>query len=266
MTFLDRVIREKRREVAAGRRTRRVNDLECRASERPTRDFLRAISGGCKVIAEIKGKSPAAPVFRHSGDVERLAAIYESNGASAISIVTDERNFGTCLRDVDRIRRVSSLPVLVKDFVIDAHQVMEARAAGADAILLIARILQEDLFASMFDLAGRLGMSVLVECHHEEDVAKAAAVGALIVGINNRDLRTLNVSLETTRNLVSRVPEEALCVSESGIVAREEIELLASLGVDAFLIGSALLNSAEPDRTLRRLTGLEPERSGGEAA
>jgi indole-3-glycerol phosphate synthase len=262
-SFLDRVLSQKREEVAEKRRIRRVNELECLASERPPRNFREAISGGGGIIAEIKGKSPTVAEFLQNGDVERLARIYEANGASAISIVTDEANFKTSLRDVDRVRKISTLPILVKDFIIDSHQVLEARAAGADAVLLIARILSANQLASLLALAERTGMSGLVECHDEEDVEKAADAGASIVGINNRDLGTLEVSLDTTRRLIPRIPEGTVCVSESGIHRREEIESLRSLGVDAFLIGGALLSSDEPGHVLRILLGRDDGFDGG---
>ncbi len=264
--FLEEVLMQKREEIAAKARAHRVNELECRAYDHPVRDFRGAISGRGRVsgavIAEIKKKSPTVASFRLNGDVERLARIYEANGAAAVSVVADERNFGTSLLDVDRIRRVTRLPILVKDFVIDGSQLLEARAAGADAVLLIARVLDPDTLARFLVLTRRLGMSALVECHDESDIDKAVACGASIIGINNRDLQTLTVSLERTRRLLGRLPGNVVRVSESGISSRGDVESLRALGVDAFLIGGALLRSVDPGRLLRDLLGGDTEGGG----
>jgi indole-3-glycerol phosphate synthase len=261
-SFLDRVVRQKEAELAEKKRNRPVRELERRASALSVRDFRDAIAGGGAIIAEIKRKSPSVAGFRQKAEPEELASVYEAHGASAISIVTDERNFGTCLADVDRVRGSSRLPVLVKDFIVDTYQVIEARAAGADALLLIARILPARTFASLLDLTHGLGMSVLAECHDEEDIEKATVAGATIIGLNNRDLGTLDVSIETTGRLVSKIPEGALSVSESGIDSREAVEALLSLGVDAFLVGGALLDSDAPGEKLRELLGLKEPGSG----
>ncbi len=254
--FLSRVVHQKEAEVAEKKRNNPVRELERRAQDHPARDFHGAVSGHGTVIAEIKGKSPSVAAFRQKPEPERLAQIYEENGACAISIVTDQRNFGTSLADVARARSVSRLPVLVKNFVIDSYQVLEARAGGADALLLIARILPLSELSELLDLTHALKMSALVECHDEEEIEKASAAGAKIIGINNRDLGTLEVSLETTRRLVSRIPDGVLSVCESGIKSREAIETLLPLGVDAFLVGGALLDSDDPGAKLQELLGL----------
>jgi indole-3-glycerol phosphate synthase len=239
-----------------------VREIERSAAGVPVRGFRAALEGRGRIIAEIKGKSPSVASFRQQGAPERLAGIYEQHGASAISIVTDERNFGTSLKDVERVRAASTLPVLVKDFIIDAYQVAEARASGADAVLLIARILSPGALEQLLEHARGLGMDALTECHDEEDIDKARAAGAGILGINNRDLRTLEVSLDTTRRLVPRIPGSALCVSESGIDRRDQIEELSELGVDAFLIGGALLSAEDPAAKLRELAGLPEDATG----
>ena len=269
--FLDEVLGQKREEVAAKTRSYRINDLECRACGHAVRDFRAALSGGgtrggapgAVIIGEIKSKSPTVDRFRQNGDPERLARIYETNGAAAISVVVDERNFGTSLRDVDRIRRVTRLPILAKDFVIDGSQILEARAAGADAVLLIARILSGEMLSHLLGLSRRRGMSALVECHDEADVEKAVESRAAIIGINNRDLGSLTVSLQTTRRLLPRIPESVIRVSESGITSRKDIDILQSLGVNAFLMGSALLHSNDPGRFLQNLLAPGEQRKGG---
>jgi indole-3-glycerol phosphate synthase len=253
--FLEGILARKRRDVARKRRGRRVNELECGAQEQPVRGFREALAQGGAIIAEIKRKSPTVRAFRPNGGIERLAGIYEANGAAAISIVTDEENFGTSLADVCRVREACRLPVLVKDFIIDGSQVLEARAAGADAVLLIARILDEHVLAHLLRLAERLGMAALVECHDPGDLERAVRSGAGLIGINNRDLDTFCVSLEPTRRLLPRIPQGIVRVSESGIRTVEDIAELRALGVDAFLIGGALLESDDPGERLRTLAG-----------
>jgi indole-3-glycerol phosphate synthase len=260
--FLEKVLQEKARELEAKRKARPLKEIERAAAGVPVRGFRSALEGRGRIIAEIKGRSPSVASFRQQGAPERLAGIYERNGASAISIVTDERNFGTSLKDVERVRAASTLPVLVKDFIVDPYQVVEARAHGADAVLLIARILSPGALERLLEHAGKLGMDALTECHDEEDIDKARSAGAGIIGINNRDLRTLEVSLDATRRLVPRIPERALCVSESGIDRRDQVEELSELGVEAFLIGGALLSAEDPAAKLRELAGLPQDAEG----
>jgi indole-3-glycerol phosphate synthase len=260
--FLDRVVREKEAEIAVKRAARSAADLARRAAGVPVRDFRTALSGDGRVIAEIKRRSPSVPAFRHGGDVAGLARIYRDNGAAAISIVTDEANFGTCLADVARVRGAVELPVLVKDFVIGAYQVIEARAAGADALLLIARILAADSLARLLGHVHDLGMQALVECHDEADVDLAVQAGARIVGVNNRDLATLATSLGACERLLPRIPAGVLRVAESGIGRRGDVVELARQGAHAFLVGGALLNSPDPGRKLRELLGAESEPAG----
>jgi indole-3-glycerol phosphate synthase len=259
--FIDQIIKDKEIELAKKKAQHRARELERNMSKHPVRDFRQAIHGGGKVIAEIKAKSPRVAAYRQNGPPEKLASVYQAAGASAISIVTDEANFGTSYADIARVRNEAVLPILSKNFIIDEYQVIEAWAAGADAVLLIARILPRDALGLLLDRVNALGMAALVECHDEEDLEKAALCEASIIGVNNRDLRTLEISLETTRRLIPSVPDQALVVSESGIGSRGEIRELTSLGVDAFLVGGALLNSTDPGRTLRALIGMEGPRT-----
>jgi indole-3-glycerol phosphate synthase len=206
-------------------------------------------------VAELKARTPTIARFAQSLGLEPLAVTYEKCGAVAISIVTDEKRFGTSLETVRRVRARTTLPVLVKEFVIDPYQLLEARAAGADAVLLIVRLLERDALAQMMEIVRRLGMSALVETHTEDDILVALHVGADIIGINNRDLDRMEVSLDTTRSLARSVPEGVLVVSESGIQSRADIEDLAAHGAHAFLVGNALLSSEDPEAKLRELVG-----------
>jgi len=260
--FLATVLAQKQREIAADKQARPAAELAPVAAADPVRDFAAAITPPGNIIAEIKRRSPSVAAFRQDGPVAELAGIYAAGGAAAISIVTDAANFGTSLNDVGRVRQEVDLPVLVKDFVCDPYQVLAARAAGADCLLLIARILAPADLAALLAEVRLLGMSALVECHDAAEIDRAAAAGADIFGLNSRDLRTLTVSLETTEKLAGLVPDPALCVAESGIDRRADIERLLAAGAGAFLVGGALLNAADPGRKLRQLRGLEPEPEG----
>lgn len=258
MSFLDRVIEQKKLEIERKRSRLPLVELRRLVQSDEIRDFRAALSGGERIIAELKKRSPQVSEFRQAASTGELAAIYERSGAAAVSVVVDEVNFGSSLADAQRVHHSVSLPVLVKDFVIDPYQVYEARAFDADAVLLIGRILDREKLGELLALVHELGMTALLETHSPGDIEKAADVGAEIIGINNRDLDTLDVSLETTRGLISRVPRDRVIVSESGINRREEIEELAGLGVDAFLIGGALLESEDPGERLQTLLGNVP--------
>ncbi|MFQ5511332.1 MAG: indole-3-glycerol-phosphate synthase [Candidatus Krumholzibacteriia bacterium] len=255
MNFLERVIKQKEIEIARKRSEVPAAELERLAEALPPRDFEGALAGERRIIAELKKRSPRVASFRQAGALEALATQYEANGAAAVSVVTDEANFGTSLADARRVRDLIGLPVLVKDFFVDPYQILEARSAGADAVLLISRILPVDVLSSLIERTRSLGIAALVEVHSREDVGRALEAGAPIFGINNRNLGSLEVSLDTTRDLIGLVPGDALVVSESGISCREQIEALSALGVGAFLIGGALLNSTDPGRLLATLVG-----------
>lgn len=257
--FLDRVVRAKECELAVKRAERSAAILERAAAAQPVRDFPAALAGGGRFIAEIKRRSPSVPAFRHGGDPAALARAYGDAGAAAISIVTDAPNFGTGLADVAVVRAAADLPVLVKDFVIDEYQVLEARAAGADGLLLIARILTPDSLARLLARVRALGMEALVECHDEADIAQSVAAGARIIGVNNRDLATLETTLGACERLLPRIPPGAVRVAESGIRRRAQVEELARHGAGAFLVGGALLDSPDPGRKLRELRGVAAE-------
>ena len=251
MNFLDNIATDKRREVTAKRALVSLPALIERAKlAGPARDFFLAISGG-GVIAELKARTPTIDSFAHSASLPELAATYQQNGAAAISIVADPARFGTSLADVARVRATVALPVIAKDFVVDAYQIVEARAAGADAVLLIVRMLEIDTLRELYTAAQELGMSVLVETHSEEEILAALAIGARIIGINNRDLDRMTVSLETTHRLAHLVPDDVVLVSESGIRSAQDVAALAELGARAFLVGGSLLNAEDPGALLR---------------
>jgi len=248
-------MRQKKREVARKMDALPLEKLRSLVDVGPTRDFYGALLGGDKIIAEVKKRSPRVAEFTQAQHIDGLAAVYERNGACAVSVVTDEIHFGMSLADAQAIRNQVSLPVLVKDFFFDPYQIYEARAFGADAVLLISLILSADRLRSLLAVTHQLGMRALVEIHSRRDLLRATQAGAEIVGINNRDLDTLEVSLDATRNLVGLVGNSALIVSESGIRSRRDIQELCQLGVNAFLVGGALLESSDPGKVLRTLLG-----------
>ncbi|MDG6902380.1 MAG: indole-3-glycerol-phosphate synthase [Nitrososphaerota archaeon] len=214
------------------------------------------------VIAEVKFRSPSAGAIARRGDVARIARAYERGGAAAISVLTEPENFGGSLMSLSLVAKTVSVPVLMKDIIVDRAQVEAGALAGADAVLLISGIFSSGLgtclMDEMVDFAHRKGLEVVAEAHDEEEFDAAFRSKADIVGINNRDLRTLSVSLETSRRLLSRGPRPRPVICESGIGRREEIEELKALGADGFLVGSALMKAVDPEATLRELSRVGP--------
>ena len=206
------------------------------------------------LIAEIKRSSPSAGLIREDFDPAGIAASYRAGGAAAISVLTDERFFGGQLGYVAEAKSAAALPVLRKDFTVDEYQIYEARAAGADAVLLIVRILSDAQLRAYRALANELGMAALVETHNAEEVERALESGAEIVGINNRDLDALTTDLATTEALASRIPHGPTIVSESGISSRGDVERLARCGVHAVLVGEALMKSKDITESTRELS------------
>jgi indole-3-glycerol phosphate synthase len=258
MRFLDQVVAEKQREVAAARLTAPMASLMSMTQRYPVRDFRAAVSRPGAVIAELKARTPTIASFRHSDSLHGLAAVYAENGAAAISVVADPARFGTSLADVTGVRQTVPLPVIAKDFIIDPYQIVAARAAGADAVLLIVRLLDLERLRSFLAKTAELGMTALVETHSESEILAAIAAGAQVVGINNRDLDTMTVSLETTRRLAGLVPDDVILVSESGIETRADIDELSACGATAFLIGGSLLKAGDPAEALRALVTPAP--------
>jgi indole-3-glycerol phosphate synthase len=254
MNFLKEILEEKKREVARLSGDPGVETLEALARKsRPPRDFHAALQGDIAIISEVKRKSPSKGTLMDGGDPGALAALYEEHGARAVSVLTDQRFFSGHTEDLGTVKKRVSLPVLRKDFIIDPIQVYESRAAGADAVLLIVRILEDERLRSLMLLTQNLGMTPLVEVHTDGELERALRAGATTVGINNRDLGTFTVDLETGKRLLRRVPQGVTAIAESGIMGEKDIAALAEAGFRAFLVGEALVTSPAPGNTLRQL-------------
>lgn len=255
---LERIVEDKRKDLAEQKTNTPISQLEKMVDEAPpVRDFTAAISKPViNVIAEVKKASPSRGVIKEDFDVTYIAKCYERGGASAVSVLTEKTHFKGDLSYMLRVREATSLPVLRKDFIFDVYQVYESRAYGADAILLIVAILEPQALHQLHLLARRLGLSVLVEVHNREEAIKALALNARIIGINNRDLKTFEVDIATTINLVKYIPADKIIVSESGISVFEQVRFLYNLGVKAILVGESLLRSDDIERKLRELKGL----------
>jgi indole-3-glycerol phosphate synthase len=254
---LAEIVRTKRAELAA--LAARAPELEA-AAERapPPRDFHAALAAHDRValVAECKRRSPGAGAIRPDLDPAALARDYAAAGARALSVLTDETYFGGTLADLSAARTAVQLPVLRKDFTLDPLHVVEARAAGADAVLLIVRILDDAALRALHDRATTLRMSVLVEVHDRAELARAVDLGATLIGINNRDLSTFRTDLATTLDLLDAVPDDVTVVSESGIRDRADVDRLGEAGVDAILVGETLLRADEPGRMATELASV----------
>lgn len=246
--------------VRVRERARPYADLEAAARRRTARgDAFRAALGdgpAPRIIAECKRRSPSRGLLRPAYDPAAIAASYEAAGAAAVSVLTEPAFFDGDVEHLRAVRARVSLPLLRKDFVVSAYQVLEAREAGADATLLIAGALEGPALAELVDCAAEQGLAALVEVHDEGELARALAAGAEIVGVNSRDLRTLRVDLDVARRLAPRLPAEVVAVAESGLRSREEIEELSGLGYRAFLIGERLMTAADPGEALAAFLGL----------
>lgn len=255
MNVLDKIVEHKRREVAERKRARPLDVLRA-ASSSPARDFAGALrKPGVSVIAEFKRRSPSKEVIREGADVSRTARDYAANGASALSVLTDAEFFGGGDADLQTARAAVELPVIRKDFTIDEYQIHEARHIGADAILLIVRILSDEEIRSFLRLSRELGLAALVEAHSAEELKRAIDCGAEIVGVNSRDLDTFEVSLERTLKLKDEIPDSCIAVAESGIHTRAGVERVAAAGYDAILVGEALMRADNPGAKLAELLG-----------
>jgi len=256
--ILDRIVATKRVEIAAAKFRISASDLERQIESMPAcRDFAEAlrVPGDVTVIAEVKKASPSAGVIRADFDPVRIAGIYERHGAAALSVLTDEQYFQGHLDYLRAVRAAVAIPVLRKEFILDRYQLLEARAAGADAVLLIAEILPGEELANLHRDAKALGLEVLVELHDADQLPRVLDCGAIVVGINNRDLRTFATRLEQTLELRPRIPAGIAVVSESGIRTNRDIELLRSAGVDAVLVGESLMRSPDIGAALDALRG-----------
>jgi indole-3-glycerol phosphate synthase len=254
--ILDKIIETKKEEVARLKKETTVEQLwEIIAGLEPCRDFRRALrSGSCNIIAEVKCASPSRGRLIDNFNPVRIASTYEKNGAAAISVLTDEKYFAGHKNYLTQIRQKVNLPLLRKDFIIDAIQIYETRAIGADAILLIVRVLGKKL-SDFILLSKDLGLSPLVEVHTQEELEAALATGAKIIGINNRNLDTFVTDIETSRRLMAQMPADKVVVAESGIKERRDIESLTQAGINAFLIGEAFMTAPDIGKKLREFKG-----------
>lgn len=256
-SFLEKVTALRRADAesrAAGGGLERARAAAAAAS--PPRDFARALSKtGLSLIAEIKRASPSAGAINLKVDVAAQARAYERGGAAAISVLTEPDQFRGSLDDLRTARESVGVPVLRKDFIAHLLQVWEARAAGADAILLIVAALDQGDLVSLYDLAETLGMGALVETHDADEVARAVDAGARIVGINTRNLATLEVDPAVVEKVRASVPDGVTLVGESGVSTRADVENMLSVGVDAVLVGEALMRARDPEAKVRELLG-----------
>ncbi len=259
--ILNKILAVKREEVAAGLATKSMAVLQAEAAAQSApRDFVGAIrakiaAGQPAVIAEVKKASPSKGVLRADFRPAEIAASYEAGGAACLSVLTDRQFFQGDVAFLEAARAACSLPVLRKDFIIDPYQVLEARAMGADCILLIVAALELPLMQELEALAHSLGMAVLVEVHDEAELDLALQLKTPLLGINNRNLRTFEVSLSATLGQLARIPAERIVVTESGILAPADVALMRDHAVNAFLVGEAFMRAPDPGAELARLFG-----------
>ncbi len=255
--ILDEIMASKGDELIEVKERVPLKELQASLSDLPpVRDFPSALKAdGINIIAEVKKASPSKGIIREDFDPVEIALAYEANGAAAISILTEANFFMGSLDYLSTVRERVALPLLRKDFIFDHYQLVEARVHGADAVLLIAAVLGDDSLKTLLEGAEELGLSVLVEVHNEMELERAVASGAGVIGINNRDLKTFVIDIETTRRLIPLVPDDRVIVSESGINTRADIESLKGAGAHAFLIGEALMREPLPGEKLKELLG-----------
>jgi indole-3-glycerol phosphate synthase len=256
--ILDQIVARKKLEVAACRDRVPTAALEGRLSVAPAvRDFFGALAapGPIKLIAEFKRKSPSAGEIRPGATIEEVVCGYRDAGASCLSILTDGPGFGGSLVDLESARIAVPLPVLRKEFVVDRYQVIEARAHGADAVLLIAECLDDCHLRSLYREILDLGMTPLVELHEPENLPRVLDLGATLVGINNRDLKSMTTDLDTVLRLREDVPDDVLLVAESGIKTRADVARLEAAGIAAMLVGESLLKTPDPGTAAALLLG-----------
>jgi len=257
--ILDRIIEAKKEEVAQLKQTRPLSELKAAIRNLPSpRDFRGAIKGKtCAVIAEVKRRSPSKGILREDFDPVNIASVYEEYGAAAISVLTDQKFFGGDKSYLAEIKKTVRLPLLRKDFIIEPYQIYETRNLNGDALLFIAEILEKEQLSDYIRLAESLDISALVEVHSKEELDKALASGAGIIGINNRNLKTFTTDLNTSVEITPHIPPDKIIISESGIHKREDIELLMKAGIHAFLIGETLMVSENIGKKLTELLGEE---------
>ena len=251
--ILDRIVDAKTKRLEETKRLVPLARL-AKSTSRSTTSFAGGLRGtGTNIIAEIKQRSPSKGTICEDFDPARISEAYVIGGASALSVLAEEDFFGGSLEHLGAIRNRVDLPLLRKDFIFDEYQIYESASAGTDAVLLIVAILGDELLSRLIRLAGELGLQTLVEVHSGDEMARAAQAGASIIGVNNRDLTTFNVDLETSVSLVAQAPKGAILVSESGIHNGQDIRRLKSAGFSAFLVGEHLMRARNPGSALAQL-------------
>jgi indole-3-glycerol phosphate synthase len=257
--ILDKIVAVKREEVAAAKKRKPLEAMRADAQSRVlTRDFEGALrrkiaAGRPAVIAEVKKASPSKGVLREDFVPADIAQSYAENGAACLSVLTDRQFFQGSVDYLKQARASCDLPVLRKDFLVDPYQVYEARAMGADCILLIVACLEDAQMAELEGIARALDMGVLVEVHDMEELSRALRLKTRLVGINNRNLRTFEVSLDTTLGMLPELPDDRLVITESGILAKADVEKMRAAGVNAFLVGEAFMRAEDPGAALAEL-------------
>ena len=254
-TILDRIVEARLASIERGKRRvpLPVLKMAVKKADRP-RDFAAALAReGINIIAELKKASPSRGVLRQDFEPVALATSLAGAGAAAFSVLTEEEFFQGSLEHLRKAHKAVALPLLRKDFIVDSWQVWEARAAEADAFLLIVSILNDAQLRELLALGHELGMSALVEIHTREELTRAVEAGARIIGVNNRDLRTFDVRVETSLELIAAIPDDCIAVGESGLRTRADLERLRAAGFDAFLIGEQLMQAPDPAAALREL-------------
>lgn len=257
MTILEEIIAVKHAEAASLKRQTPLSEWKrMTACLPPSRNFRSAVGGkDCRIIAEVKRRSPSRGLLGRDFDPARIAGVYQENGAAAVSVLTDREFFAGDKEHLIDIRAKVRLPLLRKDFIVDPCQIYETRLLGADAVLLIACILEAGQLADYLAVTQELGLAALVEVHDRQDLDKALAAGAGIIGVNNRNLNTFVTDLQTSRDLLAAIPQDRIVVSESGIRTRADIETLTAAGIHAFLIGETLMQAEDRGGKLRELLG-----------
>src|SRR5688572_27542747 len=255
MSFLSEIIERKRQRLASVKSTVALDALEIPSISHRLRDAL--VSDGVNIIAEFKRRSPSKGIIRADADLTQIVSAYEAGGAVAISVLTEEDYFSGSLDDLSAVKRLVDLPVLRKDFIFDEYQVYESAAAGADALLLIVAALQDEVLTRLRRLTeDDLGMDALVEVHTREEMQRAIACGANVIGVNNRNLHTFEVSLDTSISLAAEAPAGTVLISESGLKTAADLARLREAGYHGFLIGESLMRSENPEAALRELMSL----------
>ena len=259
-SILDEIVAHKRFEIEAARRRRSESELKIQLADAPpVRRFTAAVGSAASIalIAEVKKASPSAGLIRDDFDAVSIAREYQTHGATCVSVLTDERFFQGSLEDLRRIRSAVDIPVLRKDFILDPYQVLEARVAGADCVLLIAECLTDGELQALHRCILDFGMDALVEFYEPASLHRVLTISPALVGINNRNLKTFTTDLEHTIRLRHRIPAGVLLIGESGIRTRSDVERLESAGVDAVLVGESLMRQPDVGRAVHQLLGTD---------